>query len=187
MFVSILICILIIGGCAGIPRITEPANEDSSLLVGRITITAEKFPSQWRIKGDYTDGIVMHLFNRNTIEIINVRSRGDDGLLYLLIDTPGRYAITGFTFKKKEGSTTSTLRYKTSDPHIIDIDAGTVNNLGDMHWIEKFESTTYKAGGKSRGKSSKELRFIENYDQVREWFQQTYPDSSWNKKNWINV
>jgi hypothetical protein len=197
--IPILICILLIGGCAttakpakpgkppGARLYFEPTNEDSSLVIGRITLTAENFPSKWRIKGDYTNGIVMHLRNFKTNEIINVRSRGADGFLHLLLDTPGQYEITGFFYKNKEGNTTVTLRYRSSYPHLINIKKGTVNNLGDMHWIEKFEETAYKAGGKSEFKVSEELRFIENYDQVKEWFQKKYLSSAWNNKNWINV
>ena len=112
ILIPILICILLIGGCATTvkpkkpPRTRlrfEPTNEDSSAIIGRIKLTCEIFPMQWRVKGDYTNGIVMHLYYRNTTETFTVTSRGADGFLYLLIDDPGQYARRLAPEARREG------------------------------------------------------------------------------------
>jgi hypothetical protein len=171
------------GGCATTgPKptspapFTEPANSDSTLLIGRITLTCENFPANWHVEGEHKRGIVMDLKNVNTNEIIKIKSKGSDGLFYLL-DTPGYYEIVKFEYGIKSGRYWSTLTI--TGQYLINIEKGIVNNLGDIHCTWTYVETMKRGHAK--------VQFNENYDEVKEWFQMTYPESSWNNVNWSEV
>jgi hypothetical protein len=181
---------MFINGCATTSKIKEPVSVDSTLIVGRITVTCNNFPDNWHINGEHKSGIIVHLQNFKTDETTSVRSKGPDGLL-CIYDIYDSYKITSFTFENMAGGWVSTINYNSSYPKVIKIKKGSVNNLGDIYWVETFGPKTEKVYTKTKryqtGTSTQELIFKDNYDEVKDWFQNTYPDSNWNNKNWTNL
>ena len=190
-FVIILILVLavliIIGGCATTARITEPTSPSSTLLIGRIKVTCTGFPSGWNANGDHANGVIVKLRDVSN-EIISIRARGADGLLYLVDPDIDRYTIVQIHLQTGTGSHTLTLRQGTSDS--IHIKGNSVNNLGDIllrfDYVSKKAAEYTKAGTYTEMKVNSSLEYKDNYDEVKAWFEETYPESAWNNKNWVN-
>jgi len=192
---TLLICILFMSNCATtsqpakpgrLARISEPSNSNSTLLIGRITLTCENFPKSWHVEGEYKKGISIDLQDQKTGDIFTLKSRGSQGLFYVL-DRSGNFEIKQLTFVMGGGRSRTTLYYRSRYPLIINIEKGKVNNMGDMLWTETFEEITERETHKATGKTHSELRFIKNYSEVKNWFGESYPDSGWNKGSWINL
>jgi len=126
------------------------------------------------------------LRNVDTDEIITVKSRGSEGLFFLF-DISGTYRIGELKYEIKGGRSWTTLYYTANIPLTIKIEEGAVNNIGDIHWTESFETITEKDGSTTYGDSKQDCRCLRNHDEVKEWFRMTYPDSDWNTKKWSNV
>lgn len=188
--IGLLTGLIVSSGCATTNKIAEPPNEDSMLLIGRVTLTCVNFPANWHVKGNYTRKITVDLKNRTTNAVVRVRSKGSDGFFYLL-DSPGPYEVVGFSYETRGGRRRITLGIRFRSPLPITTKAGAVNNLGDIQWKEKYETkfgtkeTVH--GSKTLGMTKKEFRFMKNYRQLERWFQKTYPDSSWNTEEWVDV
>jgi len=189
--ILILISFLLIGGCATTSRITEPTSPDSALLIGRIKLTCTEFPKTWNINGDHPNGVVVYLANVSTKEIIKVRSRGSDGLFYLIDLDVDKYVIVAFSFQSGGSRHTVNLGFETKDVRYFEIKRNFVNNLGDIKWRSKYETKVgtewSKAGSTTTFSVKDSYNYLGNYDEVKSWFEETYPESDWNNKNWINA
>ena len=186
-----VIVLLIIGGCATTAKITEPATEGSTLLVGRIEVTCEDFAQMWNMNGKHTNNITIDLRNLLTSELISVRSRGADGIFF--IDDPeyGIYTIEKFSYSAGGSRTTFHLGHLLNDGVIFAIEKNAVNNLGDIEWYAKCMEKESREYSRSASHYTYEVhtahRYRQNFTELRSWFESTYPQSGWNDENWINV
>ena len=185
--IPILVGFLLIGGCATTARITEPTSPGSTLLIGRIKVICTGFPSKWHANGDHTNGVMVKLRDVSN-EIISIRAHGADGLLYLVDPDIDRYTIVLLHVQVGTSRTLLDLYYRTSDP--IYIKGNSVNNLGDILWrcdyVSKKAAEYTKSGTHTEIKINNSLVYKDNYDEVKAWFEETYPESAWNNKNWVN-
>jgi hypothetical protein len=179
------------GGCATTSRITEPTSADSTLLVGRIKATCKDFEPKWKMNGEHTNGIVIDLRNISTNEVISVRSRGADGLFYLVDPKEGLHVIERFSLTTGSTKYTFNLWHMLSDNVTFTIDQNAVHNLGDIEWqsicITKESKEYSKTGSYTKYDVQTSHYYLHNYAELKTWFETTYPDSSWTKMNWINV
>ena len=204
--ILILICILLIGGCATTAqptkptsttrtaRIPEPKSPSSTLLIGRIKLTCTEFPNNYHVNGEHTNGVTVYLWNYATEEVISIRSHGADGVFYLIDPEPanGRYVLFGFGMETGTSTLTLNLRYTIEDkPYDFVLTENAVNNLGDIRWNERYETQSSKEytdkGSQSTFASVGSHVYELNYDEVESWSKRTYPDSDWSMKNWVNA
>lgn len=195
LFIPIFVGIILLGGCATTGKITEPSQDVSTSLMGRIKLTCSYFPQYWYCNGEHTNGIVIDLRNVSTKEIMKITSKGPEGLLFLPVKE-GRYIITRLTFKTGGGNTKTTLYFGDDKSRSFTVFRNVVNNIGDIHWEEIYLAKTdesYGSGGGSKGGTSitgstqNSCNFKNNYEEVKTWFAATYPESEWNNKKWHNV
>jgi hypothetical protein len=186
LFIPIFIGIMILGGCATTGKITEPSRPDSTLLIGRLKLTCSNFPQNWYCNGEHTNGIAIDLRNISTKEIVTIKSKGSDGLFFLLDPKEGTYAITRLTFKTGSGRSTTTLYFWDDKSRSFSVARNSVNNIGDIGWQEMYltkidESYGGGAGGKGRssitGATQNSCDFKCNFEEVKTWFAATYPES----------
>lgn len=183
--IPILIGMLLIGGCASTGKIKEPASTDSTLLFGRITLICKGFPGDMHLNGEHTFGIKVHLIDASTKETFYVRSHGVEGLFHIVDPDGGQYFILGYEIEKKVSPTLRvTMGYRAEDTPYIVINKNSVNNLGDIRWIETYD-TRSKGDRTFTTIGSHDL--LRNYAEVKNWFEETHPDSAWNGKNWVSV
>jgi hypothetical protein len=189
--ILILISFLLIGGCATISGMKEPASPESTLLFGRIKLTCSDFPRGWDINGEHTGGIKVHLMDTSTKEVIQVKSRGVDGLFSLIDPDAECYVIVGFELMEANRYRKISLSYRAEDNPYICIQKNSVNNLGDIMWNEVYGSELKTEHGELGPTTTMITKgshdFIQNYDEVKNWFKGKYPDSAWNNKNWKSV
>ncbi len=190
LFASIILIFVLIaflGSCATTARITEPTSPGSTLLIGRIKVICTGFPSSMHANGDHTNGVIVKLRDVSN-EIISIRAHGADGLLYLVDPDIERYTIVQIHLQTGTGSSTLNLRLGTRDS--IHIKGNSVNNLGDIllrfDYVSKKAAEYTKAGTHTEVKVNTSLEYKDNYDEVKAWFEETYPESAWNNKNWVN-
>ena len=185
--IPILVGFLLIGGCATTARITEPTSPGSTLLIGRIKVICTGFPSSMHANGDHTHGVMVKLRDVSN-EIISIRAHGADGLLYLVDPDIERYTIVQIHLQVGTSRTITNLRHGTRDSIYIKVNS--VNNLGDIllryDYVSKKPAEYTKAGTHTEMKVNSSLEYKDNYDEVKAWFEDTYPESAWNNKTWVN-
>ncbi len=187
----ILFVVIVIGGCATTSIITEPTNAESTLLVGRIILTCTDFPRNWHVNGEHSTGITVAIRNMSTNKIISARSRGYDGMFYIINPDVGKYKIEQFTSETGGDLYRVTLMYAPPENTFFIVKKNTVNNLGDIEWYEKAEIEASKEhlGTKSQTRlfTTESHNFKRNYAELKSWFAETYPDSAWNDMNWNSL
>jgi hypothetical protein len=187
----VLIGLILVSGCATTSKISEPTTADSTLLIGRIKLTCSNFPNYVRVNGEHTNRITIEVRNVSTGEVLSTKSKGADGLFYFENPEVGEYAIVGYTIITRGGNVSATFRYFYNRSNRFIIKPNAVNNFGDINWVCKLESITDKEYSRSTYQTtaswSNECFHIGNYAEVKSWFKTTYPDSSWNYKNWVNL
>jgi hypothetical protein len=178
-------------GCATTAKIGEPTTADSTLLIGRITLTCSHFPNWVHVNGDHTKGIAIDVINMSTREILTTSSKGGDGLFYFDNLDTGEYAIVGYSIITRSSNVEATFRYYYENGYKFIIKPNSVNNLGDISWVCEFETITDKeytqSASHTSAKWSSECSHIGNHTEVKSWFKTTYPESSWNNENWVNL
>jgi hypothetical protein len=190
---SIVIGLLLISGCSTTPKIKDPVNPESTLLIGRITLICTGFPHDLPLNGIHTDGITVYLFDATTDETLSMRSHGADGLFYMTEDISYDRVLYIVDFVIKTGSTrqTITMPYRLEDIPYIVLEANAVNNLGDIKWYEQYTAKGSKEyddrGLQSTFHVAAYHEFKRNYNEVESWYKKTYPESEWNRKNWVNL
>ncbi len=191
ILILIFIVFLIIGGCATTSKITEPTHAGSILLVGRVKATCEEFEQMWNMNGEHTNNIEIDLRNLSTNEVTSVRSRGADGVFY--VDDPkyGVYTIERFSYTSRGSRTAFSLYHILNDGVTFSIEQNAVYNLGDIEWYAKCIKRESKEYSEASTQYVFEVQtthyYQQNFAELKTWFENTYPDSSWNNKNWINI
>ncbi|UCB46769.1 MAG: hypothetical protein JSV25_04940 [Spirochaetota bacterium] len=191
--ITLLISLLLIAGCATTSLIEEPTNHESTLLLGRIKLTGENFPISWNMNREITSGLAVYLVDISTKEVITIRSFGKDGLFHLIDPDAGQYAIKGFELLKKSTGMRISLSYPRGpiQPIYISIKKNCVNNLGDIRWNEVYATQVSKEVKTNRTEVIFSVigmhTFKHNHDEVENWFRETYPESVWNQKEWVDV
>jgi hypothetical protein len=191
-FTGVLIVMsTIMVGCTTTPKITDPPTPASGIIIGRITLTCKDFPGSWGVNGDHTRGIEISLRNLSTKEIVSVKSSGDDGFFYLITPSDESLMFWELRFVKKAARQTVTLPYRFEEIIGVGVRSSRVNNVGDIHWIERAET------GESKEYSRKGLHttlsahssyeFKLNFNEVANWFKAIFPDTAWNNKEWVSV
>ena len=187
--ISILVGFLIICGCATTARITKPTSPDSTMLMGRIRVICAGFSNQWFANGEHTNGVEVVLKDISSNKTLTIIARGADGLFHLVDPGSHRYTIIEFNLQTGDPQTTFKLTHTTSDS--FQIDENSVNNLGDIVWRCEYVSdisTEYgKSGSYTKVSVNSWLEYKGNYDEVKSWFEETYPKSVWNNKKWENA
>ena len=79
------------------------------------------------------------------------------------------------------------MGYRAEDTPYIVIKKNSVNNLGDIRWIETYDTRSgtrdHAFAFSTRGSHD----LLRNYAEVENWFEETHPDSAWNGKNRVSV
>jgi len=181
--ISILVTLLLIGGCATIAGVREPAGPESTLLIGRITLVCRDFPRRWYINGEHKKGVKLYLMNTSTNKMMCVSSHGKHGFFHLNDPEAGHYVILGFELKITIDRLRITMGYRAEDKSYFVISKNSVNNLGDIMWLESYikksSATTFTSHGNHN--------FKFNYDEVKNWYKEIYSNSAWNNENWVSV
>ncbi|MFW6181410.1 MAG: hypothetical protein ACOC8N_06645 [Spirochaetota bacterium] len=183
-----LLCagIVFAGGCASTGGIKEPATSQSTLLIGRVTVTCREFPRDWKVNGEHTSGITVYLVDGSTRELIKLRCSGRYGLFCLVDPKAAQYVLLGFELEKKTGRMTFKGSY-TVEKTYFDVTPGAVNNLGDLEWVNTYQGRKERGGGSAWYESTGVHRFALNYPELETWFRSTYPESAWNSRTWSEV
>ena len=180
IIITIIIGLLLISGCATTGKMKEPAKADSTLLIGRIKLVCENFPKRWHINGEHTKDLRIYFADPETKKTVIVKSKGDDGIFYLLNPTASQFVIIGFEIKKKGGNMIFNNHHLINNTY-INITKNSVNNLGDIIWAETFTEEEKRGGGSSSFSRIGEHTFRSNYDEVESWFKDTFTESSWKR------
>jgi len=183
---TILIGLLLIGGCTTTGKVKESAKSDSTLLIGRIKLVCENFPKNWHINGEHTKDLRVYFEDPKTKKTVIVKSKENDGVFYLVDPAANQFVIIGFEIKKKAGNMIFNNHHLIKDTY-INITKNSVNNMGDILWAEKFTGQEARGGGSSTFERIGTHTFRSNYDEVERWFKNTFTESSWGKKNWVDV
>jgi hypothetical protein len=186
--ILILLCIgfMFIGGCASTGKIKEPSHTESTLLIGRIKVTCNDFPREWKINGEHTKGVIIYLVNVSTNKVTKLKCNNKYGMFCLTNPDASQYILAGFVLRKEIVRTTFTGSHQIKNTY-MDIQKNSVNNLGDMEWIETYKGQQKRGGGSSWYESTGTHIFLLNYGELEDWFRETYPESAWNRKNWHDV
>jgi len=189
MFTTVVIGVLIIGGCATTGKISGPTGTDSTLLIGRVSLACSEFPQTWGCNGNHTNGIVIDLRHVQTKEITSIRSKGADGLFFLHDPEEGVYEFIKLSFKKGGSNYTTNLYYVPDRRTYFPVVRNAVNNMGDIHWQSvyqaKIEETQSRKGSSILGSVEDSCRYENNFDELEAWFSAEYPESEWNRRNWV--
>jgi hypothetical protein len=178
-----------LNGYAKSAKLKEPTGPESTLLMGRIQLIGSNFPRNSAVNGVHTKGITIDLKDE-TNNFIYVTSRGDDGLFYVADPRFTHYRIVGLSIQLHESNVTWDIRYPTNDA--LTIQQNSVNNLGDILWRIDYglsDTTEYKSRGPSQTRFSARImiEYKMNYDEVKIWFEETYPKSVWINKDWNEI
>jgi hypothetical protein len=173
-------------GYAKPAKLKKPTGPESTLLIGRIQLIGSNFPKNSAVNGVHTKGITIDLKDESN-KFIYVTSRGNDGFFHVVDPDSTQYTIVGFSILMHESNVTWEIRYPTNDAFIIQ--ENSVNNLGDILWRIDYGSsdiTEYKSRGPSQTRFSARImiEYETNYDEVKTWFEETYPKSVWVTKDW---
>jgi hypothetical protein len=183
--------IMIISGCATTSRITEPANAESTLLVGRIMLTCTDFPKQWHINGEHASGIEVDLRNVSLNKVITAKARGYDGMFHIINPDFGEYKIERFAIETGGSRYRVNLQYVPHENTFITVERNAVNNLGDIEWYETCETEESKeytsTGTQTTLITTESHNYRRNYAELKSWFVKTYPESGWNNMNWNSL
>jgi hypothetical protein len=184
--ITLLIGLLLISGCATTGKIKEPTKSDSALIVGRVKMVCSNFPRDWHINGEHTSNIRVYFIDPATNDVVIVKSKGDSGVFYLVDPDAKQFVIAGFEIRKKIGNMTYTNSHRIDNTY-IDITRNSVNNMGDLVWDTRFKSQDARGGGSSTYTTDSKHDFKSNYNEVESWFNETFAESPWNRKEWVNV
>jgi hypothetical protein len=145
------------------------------------------------MNGEHTNKIEIDLRNLSTNEITSVISRGVDGVFY--VDDPkyGVYSVERFSYTSHgPGGATFNLYHILNDGVIFSIkEQNAVYNLGDLEWYAKCVKRESKEYSRAVVEHLYEVQtkhyYQKNFTDLKAWFEISFPDSSWNNRNWINV
>jgi hypothetical protein len=183
---------LCIGSCASTTKVKDPTGPQSTLLIGRIKLNCSNFPPKFNIDGENADGITVYFYHIPSEEFIEVRARGEDGVFHLINPAADQYIIAGFKYMRTSSNSRITLGQNTN-PHTsaFEIRANAVNNLGDILWTETYIASSAKEhdqkGSHATLTSEQGYEYLGNCDELESWYHETYPDSGWNEKTWVDV
>jgi hypothetical protein len=174
------------GGCASTGGIKEPKTAQSTLLIGRVTVTCREFPRDWKVNGEHTAGITVYLVDGSTKEVIKLRCSDKHGLFCLVDPGADQYLLLGFELQKKTGRMTFNGSYTVENTYFAVV-PNAVNNLGDLEWVETYQGKKKRGGGSAWYESTGAHRFALNYAEMETWFRTTFPESAWNSRTWSGV
>jgi hypothetical protein len=187
--VPALIGFTFFNGFAKPARLQKPVGPESTLLMGRIKVICTNFPKNYEANGDYTKGITIVLKDEWN-NIISVTSRGNDGFFHLVDPKFTNYTIIRFSIEI--AGTRQMLQLAIQAKDVFAIHKNSVNNLGDLLWrvnYQSSETTEYSAQGDTQTplNAGTMIECLANYEEVKSWFESTYPESEWKNKNWENI
>ena len=175
-------CILIAAGCATTNFREEPVGGMGTLVIGQVHVEITDWPSQ-EMNGVHKRNIQVFLYDIGEKEQIQVLSR-EDGAFYIVFpNTKKQIFLQGFVVKgmTRKGTSTVTVKY---GKRVI-LYPGKVNNVGCI--VCKIHTASISKKRTTRT----EYDIIQNvevdYEDIRQWFQLTFPDSAWNDKEWERV
>jgi len=173
ILILVLTVLVIVGSCAWTKFVQEPGGASPTLLIGQIMIYVTKCPQPASLDGTHKKDITIQLEDQLTAKIIELKSKGIDGYFSIINPENYHYKIVGFRLHEKTDRGTRELAFSFNGNIIID--SGKVNNVGIIECDVNFKSTKV------------DIRVNQKYEDIKIWFAEKYPESAWNKKEWVNV
>lgn len=178
IMILIFFLLIFVGSCATTKFVTEPDESTKTLLVGQIMLEASGFDPVLHVNGIHKSNIEIHFEDTSTGELIKLTSRRN-GYFYIVNPGAGKYRIIKVYTKIKSQTTgrqyTQTLWMTIRSEGNFNIANGKVNNLGLIHWIIDIDSDRW------------EWKVNAKYNDIITWFKESYYESSWIDREWINV
>ena len=166
--------VLLSAGCAST---FEPQADDAegALVVGVYRLRDDVTPSdmlgrRWDIRE-----VRLILREESTARRLAVTSRGrDDHLLIGRRPRPGTYQVVTVAVDIAWGATTmATLRLETANPPVIEVEPGSVANVGTVQlFMNDHRELAWE--------------WVAEFDSPRSAFEEAYPETGWNELRWVN-
>jgi hypothetical protein len=168
-----LVIIVFLGSCATTKFYVEPDEVSKTILVGQIRLLTSEIPYGYEAKDTYTKGIEIHLENMSTGEIKKLYSQGKDGYFFMINPDVKSYYINKLYLRVYETNYRWTFSYDFDHDVTIYIEDGKVNNLGFIKWQIYYSS---------------QRQYVDNFDHdnIKAMFKEKFPESEWNKEEWVN-
>jgi len=178
--------IVLLTSCATTKFIAEPKTPDmGTLLIGQIEVHVSDWPEPSAMNGVHRRNIQVHLYDSAERKEIKMTSRGE-GTFYLVSENRTKMIdISGFMVRTKiEGGPVSTLNLEYGKKVLLQ--DGKVNNVGRIIFIVEVIGQ-----GPGRGNVGTYIQTSESYkvkfEDIKPWFRETFPESEWNNKEWVNA
>jgi len=173
-FTLLIFVFVVFSSCATTKFSKEPDESITTLLVGQIRLETYGIPIGYELKGPYTSPIQIYLENMSTGEIAKLESKGSEGFFSMINPSAKSYRIQKIYLKAFGENYYAEFEFIISSEVILNINEGKVNNLGLIEWKYDYNYKRQYADNL-------------NYEKTKIWFEEKYPESVWNKKEWVNI
>lgn len=175
-FIGISLLILL-SGCATTTFVNESrgsGKELKTLVIGQIEVNLSKIgPGYMALEGTHRANIEITIENIATGEESTRLSKGQDGYFYMINPDHLRYKIVRIKVLEKRGN--RKMWYTIPLRKSFTISMNKVNNLGFITYMSVHRENEYAFHQDFEGHN------------MRGWFKETFPESKWNDKEWVDV
>lgn len=178
--IAFLAVLLIFSGCSTTKFRQEPTEQKTNIILGQLNITIKNFDrfhgTNFNGKHTHDVSIFINKPGADEEDRIRINSSGSQGWFFAAGVEPGEYEVVEFSYTVRSGSNWSKLYWPLHENsrQKFTIYADKVNNLGEVQWIsDKKEGNVYY--------------FIESFENVKENFTDTFYESEWLEKEWIEI
>lgn len=159
----------------------EPKDENDSLIIGKMDLMMVGFDSsekllRQRVNGRHTGAINITFSNEDTGKNYYVMT-DRQGFFHIYNPQPGTYNITKMQFKVDAGFGWTQITDSSERLLHIKVEPAKVVNLGNMIWIAVSVDDRH---------FNSRLQLDPNPEQLKELFEQKFPDSLWLERTWVN-
>ena len=151
--------------------------EKPTLLVGSAVFeaTGYKVYGNSSINGEHLSGMEIVIVNEETDKEITCKAN-NSGFFFRTLEKGARYYVKELYFidKGNDGSYISLTTALSSKFMIVQEGDNNVINLGKIEWFSDHD------------KAYSETKWASGYSDVENYFKKHYPESPWNKAEWID-
>jgi len=180
---AIALSLAIVTGCATTSFREEPKAPDrGTLLIGQVQVEIKDWPRK-EMNGVHRRNVQVYLYDNNEKKRYQITSHGD-GVFYVVFpDEKKQIFILGFVVKGNTlgGTNTINVDYR----KWVDLYAGKVNNVGRITATVQTEGIAKQRTSNIVYDISQDVKV--DYENIRQWFQKTFPESAWNNKEWVDI
>jgi hypothetical protein len=180
---AMAIVILVAAGCATTTFREEPKPPDrGTLLIGQVQVEIKDWPSR-EMNGIHRRNVQVYLYDTGKKKQNQITSHGDGAFYLVFTNVKKEIYIQGFIVKGSDRGGTSTISVEYGKRVILY--PGKVNNMG------RILCTVQTTGIRKMSTKTTSYDTVQDvkvdYEDIRQWFQLTFPDSAWNDKEWERV